>query len=175
MLAEKRILASDTDMVKIILRSSFIWGKGAPQLHTIMDKVKNGGFLWIDRGEPVIDMVHKDNVAEAIALACIKGQAKGIYFVTDDEPKPAKRFLSDLLRTQGVAIGKKSITSILANPLAAVVEYLWRVLRLKSNPPITRFEVAFLAMPRAYDISKIKKELSYQPVVNFRQGLKELE
>ena len=74
-----------------------------------------------------------------------------------------------------MAIGKKSFPSKLANPLAAMVEYLWRVLRLTSNPPITRFEVAFLAMPRAYDISKIKKELFYQPVVSFQQGLKEME
>jgi len=39
---------------------------------------------------------------------------------------------------------------------------------------ITRFDVAFVAMSRKYDISKIKKDLNYKPIINEKDGLKEL-
>lgn len=174
MLAEKNILKSSSKIKKIIIRPTFIWGKDAPQLQSIVDKVKAGQFMWIDHGNIMVEMVHVENVAEAIALSCYKGKDNDIFYVTDDNPKLAKEFFTDLMATQGISIPDKSIPGGVARPLAAFVEFIWKTCRLKSYPPLDRFDLAFIAMPRLYKIDKIKKDLGYKPVVGYKEGLEEM-
>jgi len=171
MLAEQFILAQQSDMKSIIIRPTFIWGQGVQALDTMIKKVKSGDFMWIDHGKSLFEMVHVDNVAEAIALACVKGENKNIYFVTDDNAQPVKAFLTKLFKTQGIVPPEKSLPKGIANFLASMIETIWRILAIKKAPPLTRFDVAFMAMGRRYNIAKIKKDLGYRPVVSETQGL----
>lgn len=172
MLAEQFILAQNDDMTSIILRPTFIWGKGMTALDTIIDKIKSNDFMWIDHGKSLLEMVHVNNVAESIYLACIKGKNKTIYFVTDDNPQTVKEFLSKLIATKEIILPKKNIPKGLANFLAAIIESVWKLFNLKKDPPITKFDVAFVAMDRKYNISKIKNELDYKPIIIESEGLK---
>jgi nucleoside-diphosphate-sugar epimerase len=63
----------------------------------------------------------------------------------------------------------------LANLAGAVCEAAWRLLRLKSEPPITRFSAQSLGAAHWYDISSAKRDLDYQPKVSIAEGLLELE
>lgn len=145
MLAEKLLLADKGAIDKIIIRPTFIWGPDLPTLDTLQEKITRKQFMWVDKGEVTMEMVHADNVAELIALTITKGQDKDIFFVTDDQSKTAKVFLTDLLTTQGITIPNNSIPGKIARPLAAVVEKLWKGLRLSSTPPMTRFDLTFIA------------------------------
>lgn len=175
MIAEKNILQKKLNIDRIIIRPTFIWGPGVPAMQTMINKVKNGQFQWIDHGNIIIDMVHVDNVSEAIALSSYKGKDKDIFFVTDDSPKTAKVFFSDLFSTQGIEVLNKSIPGFVARPFAYIVEGIWKLLKLKSYPPLTRFDLAFIGMSRSYMIDKIKNELGYIPVVNYEDGLEEMK
>ncbi len=172
MLAEQFILAQDDVMTSIILRPTFIWGKGMTALDTIIDKINSNDFMWINHGNSLLEMVHVDNVAESIYLACTKGENNAIYFVTDNNPQTVKEFLTKLIATKGIIPPKKSIPKGLANFIATIVETIWNLLSLKKDPPITKFDVAFVAMDRKYNISKIKEELGYKPIITESEGLK---
>ncbi len=176
MLAEKYILHKETNMNCIILRPTFIWGKGVKALETIVDKIKSNDFMWISKGKAMFEMVHVKNVAEAIFLSIVNGEnrKKEIYFVTDDNPQPVRQFLTKLIKTQDVVPPNKSIPKWLALSLANLIEKIWKVFKIKSTPMITRFDVAFVAMPRKYNISKIKNDLKYQPIISEKNGLKEM-
>jgi nucleoside-diphosphate-sugar epimerase len=175
MIAEQFILAQESDMESIIIRPTFIWGKGVQALDTMIEKVKSEDFLWIDHGKSLFEMVHVDNVAESVALACIKGVNKNIYFVTDDNTQPVKDFLTKLIKTQGVIPPEKSIPKGIAGILASIVEKIWRVFDIQRAPPITKFDLSFVAMGRKYNIEKIKKDLGYKPVVSEGDGLEEMK
>jgi nucleoside-diphosphate-sugar epimerase len=56
-------------------------------------------------------------------------------------------------------------------PLATVSESAWRVLPLKGAPPMTRFTSWVLTQDCTIDISKARRELGYEPVVDREQGL----
>ena len=172
MLAEQFILARNSPMESIIIRPTFIWGKGVKALDTLIEKVKSGGFMWIGHGKSFFEMVHVDNAAEAIALACVKGTHRNVYFVTDGNPQPVKVFLTKLLATRGIVPPEKSIPKGIAEMLAGMVENVWRTFNIRTYPPITRFDLAFVAMGRKYRIDKIKKDLGYEPVVSEQDGLK---
>jgi len=171
MLAEKFILGQESKMESIIIRPPFIWGKGADSINTLIEKVKSGEFIWIDHGRSLFEMVYVDNAADAIVLACEKGTDKNVYFVTDDNTQTVKEFLSKLFIAQGVNTPEKSIPKLFAGIAATGLETLWRIFNIQKQPPITRFDLAFVAMSRKYYIEKIKRDLGYRPVVSEQQGM----
>ncbi len=62
MQAEQAIIASNyQNLTTIILRPTFIWGKGVQALETMAKKVKSGQFMWIDHGKTIIEMVQIDS------------------------------------------------------------------------------------------------------------------
>jgi len=181
MLAEQFIIGRKSTLHSIILRPTFIWGNGVPALDTLLGKINSGEFVWINQGKSSFEMVHVDNVAEAVALSCGNGQDKAIYNITDNKPQSAKIFLSKLIATKleatqqkAAKIPNKSIPKWLALGAAYLIEFVWRVFRLRQHPPLTRFDLAFVSMGRRYDISKARKELNYEPIVTEEQGMQSL-
>ena len=175
MLVERELLAHVGATECIILRPTFIWGQGGEQLDKVIDKVRRGQFMWIDHGAAPMEMVHVDNVVEAVRLALTQGRSAQVYWVTDGRPMPARAFLGALLGARGVEAPAKSVPAGLARPLAAAVEAVWRLLGLKSVPPLSRFQLDFIALPRRYDLGKSQRELGYSPVRTFEQGLAEMQ
>ncbi|MDH5229470.1 MAG: NAD-dependent epimerase/dehydratase family protein [Gammaproteobacteria bacterium] len=172
--AEQLLLKQDSATQVIILRPTFIWGVGVAALETMKAKIASKQFMWVDHGRSMFEMVHVDNVAHACVLACESGQDKGVYFITDDAPQTVQTFLSKLFQAKQISNPNKNIPRILALLSAIGCETLWRLFGLKSTPPITRFDVAFVAMPRRYKIDRAKRELAYRPVIDQETGLKQL-
>ncbi len=172
--AEIALNAEPAGPVRIILRPTFIWGKGVKALETMKQKVAAGQFMWIDGGQTVIEMVHVDNVVEAIVKALTGGTDRSIYYVTDDRPMKVIDFFSALFRAVGIEPPKKNMNGTLAGVVAAAVEGLWKLLGVRKAPPLSRFELAFVAQPRRYKIAKIRRDLGYTPIVSLEEGLREL-
>ena len=173
-IAEERLLKLSTQMEIIVLRPSFIWGSGCPSIITISDIVKAGQFVWINQGEVAFEAVHVENVAEAVNLALSNGKDRGIYFVTDGESTTVKFFFSQLFLSLGLPIPTRSISSVVAHPLASLMETVWKFFKVKGSPPITRFDLAFVAMPRRYSTKLIEVEMGYVPVMNRAEGFRQL-
>ncbi|MCE9598729.1 MAG: NAD(P)-dependent oxidoreductase [Spirochaetia bacterium] len=171
---EIALLAQDSSSIRIILRPTFIWGRGEKALDSMIAKIRSGEFMWIDQGRETIEMVHVENVVEAIVLALSKGSDKDIYFVTDDNPMPAREFFTRLFATRGVEAPTKNIGGGLARLGAGIVEGIWKLFGIRNPPPLSRFEVAFVSQPRRYNIARIKNGLGYKPVVDFKTGLETL-
>jgi len=85
-------------------------------------------------------------VVESIYLALSKGTDKQIYFVTDNNARAAKEFLTKLLATKNIIPPDKNMPSTIAKPLAGLVEGVWKLFGIKSTPPLSRFELSFVNM-----------------------------
>lgn len=174
MQVEQGLLADIGSTECVILRPTFIWGEGGEQLDKVVQKVRSGQFMWIDHGDASMEMVHVDNVVEAVCLALSHGSSGQVYWVTDGRPMPVREFVGALLKSRGVEVPDKSMPGGLARPVAAGVEALWRLLGLKSVPPLSRFQLDFIALPRRYDLTKSRRELLYKSVRTFEQGVAEM-
>jgi nucleoside-diphosphate-sugar epimerase len=82
-----------------------------------------------------------------------------------------REFLTALVATQGVEIPDKSVPAGVANAAARAIEALWRGLRRRGNPPITRFAVWVSGQECTIDISRAERELGYRPVTSREEGL----
>ena len=174
-LAEKRLLAGVSETECLILRPTFIWGKGMPVLNELVDTIDTGRFTWVGNGTTVIEWVHVENVVNAIVCALERGDDKGVYFITDENPKPVREIFNQLFATRRITPSRKNTSSFLVKISANLIESWWKLLRLKSRPPITHFEWSFVALPRRYNIQKAKTDLGYHPVISEKMGLAEMK
>ena len=117
---------------------------------------------------------HVDNVVQGLLLAAERGRSGEAYFVTDGAPVEFRSFLTKLLATRGVEPGDRNMPAALVRPVAAVVESAWRVLRLRSEAPLTRFAIWNSTLECTIDDSKARRELGYEPIITIDDGLKEL-
>lgn len=174
LLAEQALLASDSRIHTIILRPAYIWGDGNKGIPTMIGKIRSGRFMWIDHGRSAMEAVHAENAAEAIRLACTRGGHKQVYFVTDGRSESVREHFLPVLQRFGIDPGKKNIPGWLAKPAAALLDMVWKRLKLKNAPPVSKYDWYFVGVPRKYNTGKIRRELGYAPVFTREQGLQEL-
>ena len=55
-----------------------------------------------------------------------------------------------------------------------VLEAAWRTLRLKGEPPMTRFVAKEMATDHWFDITAARRDLAYHPLMTVAEGVKDL-
>jgi nucleoside-diphosphate-sugar epimerase len=175
-LAEQAVREANGDGFEtVVVRPRFVWGPGdASILPSLVSAIRAGRFAWIGGGRHRTSTTHVDNAVEGLVLAAMRGHPGGVYFVTDGEPVVFRDFVTRLVGTEGVEPPGRNIPLPLARALAAGCEAVWRLLRLKSAPPLTRMAVWISALETTIDISRAREELGYTPVVSIEDGLEEL-
>ncbi|MBX3722609.1 MAG: NAD-dependent epimerase/dehydratase family protein [Turneriella sp.] len=171
--AEKRVIAANTKtFATLSIRPRLVWGTGDKTvLPVLVDMIRQKKFMWMDHGAKNTHTTHILNVAHAVELALKKGNGGEVYFVTDDEKTTFREFLGRYIATQGIQPPGKSIPGAVARALAAVVEGIWKLLRLKNEPPLTRFAAAIMSRHCTIRIDKIRRDMGYKPIVTVAEGL----
>jgi len=179
-LGEQLVMAANgARLATVCLRPHLIWGPGDPHLlPRLLDRAA-GGKLYLPGPDKLIDTIYVDNAAQA-HLQALDALRKGrdcagkTYFISNDDPRPQKDIIAGLLAAAGLETEIRPLSPALAGAVAALVEAAWRVLRLDSEPPLTRWSAAQLSTAHWYDISAAKRDLGYQPLVSIDEGLRRL-
>lgn len=180
-LGEQLVLAANDQHLRTVgLRPHLIWGPGDPHLLPRLVARASRGKLSLPGGDKLIDTIFVDNAASAHLLA-LEGLVRGgpccgkTYFISNDEPLPQAEIIAGLLKAAGLEPEIKAVSPALAAVAGAVFEFTWRLLRLSSEPPVTRWSAEQLSTAHWFDISAAKRDLGYQPVVSINEGLEILK
>ncbi len=181
MIAEKAVLAAnDAQLATIALRPRLIWGPGDQQLvPRLASRAKAGRLRFVGGGHNVIDTTYIDNAAQAhfdafAHLAPGAVCAGRAYFISNSEPKPVREIVNALLRAVGAPEVTKSLPFGVAYAIGAVCETLWPLLRLKDEPPLTRFLAEQLSTTHWYDMAPATRDFGYLPRISIEEGLRRL-
>jgi nucleoside-diphosphate-sugar epimerase len=167
--------ANGDELETVCVRPRFVWGVGDNTiLPNLVELVKSGKFAWIGGGEHRTSITHVDNAVEGLMLAAQRGRPGGVYFVTDGDPVVFRDFVSRLVGTQGIELPDRSVPFAAAERGARMGERLWRVLPLRSSPPLTRMAVWVSSLETTIDISRARAELGYEPIRTQQEGIDEL-
>lgn len=179
-LAEQEVLAANCEaLATVAIRPHLVWGPGdTSMMPRVLAKARQGKVRLIGPPQPV-DTLYIDNAVAAHLnaydrLAYGAPPAGRAYFVTQGEPISGQQFLNDLLTANGLAPVDKRISVGVAKTVAAIVEATWKLLGLRSEPPLTRFVVSQLSTAHWYDISAARRDLGYQPSVSYAEGMARL-
>ena len=175
-LAEQAVRAANGDRLQtVVVRPRLVWGEGDTTiLPGVVEAVRAGRFRWIAGGRHETSTTHVDNVVQGLVLGAERGRPGEAYFVTDGDPVVFRDFITELVGTQGIEIPDKGLPKGVAGAVAAGSEAVFRTLRLKGAPPLTRMAYWLSALECTIDISKAREELGYAPVRTIEDGMAEL-
>jgi len=179
-IAEQLVINASSDKLRtIILRPHLIWGPG--ENYFVPRIIAKAGWLKIvGNGRNLVDTIYIDNAADAHILAAenlnkspeISGN---VYFISQGEPVPFWDMINAILKAAGLGPVKGSIPKQMAWLVGAAFEFLYKILHIKKEPPMTRFVAEELATSHWFDISAARKDLGYSPRVSTKEGLRLLE
>lgn len=174
-ISEQAVLSANTgsDFFTCALRPHLIWGVGDPHLiPRVLERCQSGRLRRVGDGTNLIDTVHVENAARAHVVALQKmldgdRRASGkSYFITDGEPVACWEWITTILRCGGLVPPKKSISLANAYRVGSVLEGIYRALRLRSEPPMTRFVALQLGVDHYFNIDAARTYLGYVPQGN---------
>lgn len=179
--AERLALAANGSDLKVVaLRPHLIWGPGDPHILPRLEKQAHAGRLrQIGNQNPLVDTVYVDNAAEAHILAADKLKAGAnidgkVYFITNGEPMGCWTIVNRLLEAVEAPPVTRRVPIWFAYAAGRMMEWVFHILSLKGEPPLTRFAVTELATAHYFDISAARNDLGYDPKISFEEGIKRL-
>ena len=180
-LAEQAVIAANCpELLTVSLRPHLIWGPGDNHLLPHLLKRARSGKLRLPGPDKLIDTVYIDNAARAHLLALDKLQSDPqtvggkAYFISNNEPLTQARVIGGLLKAAGEEVNIQSISPRIARVAGTLIESVWKLGRMKSEPPLTRWSAEHLSTAHWYDISAAKRDLAYTVEVSITEGLKRL-
>jgi len=177
--AEKLVLNhyKDTGLETTVVRPSNVWGAGDTVILPRVAMAAEKGILYpMGGGEKLVTPCHVDNLVNALLLLSENDNAPGnIYFINDGVKIPYMEFLTKQLNACGIHwIPGFSIPYKCAYSAAAALEVIFKLIKSKKPPALTKMAVAALSGSRSYSIQKARTELGYKPSVDMDEGMEEL-
>jgi nucleoside-diphosphate-sugar epimerase len=173
-LAEKLVIeASAPGFRTTVIKPPLIWAADSHMIDNIFELVKKGRFSLIDHGDYKFSAAHAVNVCHAAIMASEMSESGTSYFVTDGRDYVFKDFFKEILVKKGMALPTRSVSFSFAWMIAPVIETVWKVFGIKSDPPLSRQMVRMIGKPFTLNIDRARKDFGYSPIVNFEQGVSE--
>ncbi|MCP3942884.1 MAG: NAD-dependent epimerase/dehydratase family protein [Desulfobacteraceae bacterium] len=179
-LAEKLVVkAANKGLPAIILRPHLIWGPEDNHIvPTILSRAKR--LKRIGPSDDLVDNIYVDNAADAHILAAQKlltntSLSGNIYFISQGEPISKWKLIDSFLDAAGLPPLKGKVSAKTAYLAGWMFELIYKTLRIKKDPPMTRFVAKELATSHWFNISRAKKDLGYTPVISTEEGLRRLK
>jgi nucleoside-diphosphate-sugar epimerase len=181
-LAEQHVLQSNgrSGLLTCSLRPHLIWGpRDRHLIPRLLDRARSGRLRRVGDGTNLVDMVYVENaaaahLAAADALAESGAPAGKAYFISQGEPVNCWGWINEILGLANLPPVEKSISLPAARRIGFAMEAVWKLLRLKSEPPMTRFLAAQLATSHYFDISAARTDFGYAPSITTAEGMRRL-
>lgn len=153
-----------------ILRPAWVYGPGCPRTAKLFRTIQKGHFVMIGKGENLRHPIHISDMLEAFYLSMEQDRAVGETFLIAGAQPASTR---ELVETIGRVVGKKPVRLhvplVLAEWAVGPTEWLSDLLRV--TLPLTRRSLEFFNTSNAFDISKARRLLGFEPKVGLEQGL----
>lgn len=163
------------------LRPHLIWGPRDQHLiPRLIARAKSGRLRRVGDGTNLVDMIYVENAAAAHlqaadALAEVDSPVAGnAYFLSQGEPVNCWQWIDEILALANLPPVRKSISYPAAWRVGAALEKVYGWLRLKSEPPMTRFLAAQLATSHWFDIGAARQDFGFQPQISTAEGMQRL-
>jgi nucleoside-diphosphate-sugar epimerase len=160
----------ETKLPIVILRPAWVFGPGCPRTAKIYRTLKKNRFIMIGKGDNLRHPVYIEDMMQAFKLSMENDEAVGKTFIIGGEKAITTNELVDgfskVFNFHGPLL---KIPYNTGKFIALMSEKAFAV--IKKEPPISRRTLEFYDTNNAFDISKAKKYLKFNPEYSFEAGL----
>ena len=171
-----RRAARDAGVALVIARPSIFYGPGDRNgmLDKMANMIRTGTYRIVGPGDNVLHHAHVDDIVEGLWLAATRDEAVDEHFILAG---PETITLAQLSALVAQAVGRElpssHLPAALARAVATVVDLAAHrgVAFVKREPPINHEKLDVMTVPIAFDISKARRMLGYEPTVGYEEGI----
>lgn len=145
--------------------------EGVTPMSMIFSAVQKGQWVYFGDGMTLVHCIHVSDIVRGMELAAENGKTGEIYILADEKAVPMKTLVEISARALKVPAPRRHIPLPAAMAMALLMETAAKLTRRK--PMITREVVQGFAATRAFDISKARRELGFDPAVCLEAGIQE--
>ncbi|MGA2722775.1 MAG: NAD-dependent epimerase/dehydratase family protein [Bryobacteraceae bacterium] len=163
----------NTGLPVTVVRPATIFGpRGQAFTADIARHIRQGWMAVIDGGRAPGGFCYVDNAVRAMIQAANTPQAEGrAYNIADGSGKTWREYVDALADALGKRRPVLDIPSVVALPLARLLEACHRTLRLPGRPLLTRHAVYLLSRNQEYPAERARRELGFAPEIGFAEGV----
>jgi predicted dehydrogenase/nucleoside-diphosphate-sugar epimerase len=168
-----RAAVEERGLPAVILRPGQVWSEDGQLLTPAVGIRMGNRLIMIGDGEMRLPLIHVNDVIEAVVLATQSKFHEGeIFHFVDNETMSREELARLYVAAREPQLRITRLPLGVANVLAKSVELLAKILR--RPPPISPYRLRSALAPLAFDCSRARKELGWQPKTKSRTALKEL-
>ena len=154
----------------VIARPSAVYGPGDLRNAKLFGDVLAGRLTTIGKGRHPYHMTYVDDVVEGLRRCAAADVAAGeAYFLAAERARPLADLFRAIADAAGIELRQRSLPSAPFTFTSAVLRRLLRPFGM--DPPLGK-TLHFFTVPRAFDISKAKRELGFRPQVSLEEGIR---
>ncbi|MHB0999888.1 MAG: NAD-dependent epimerase/dehydratase family protein [Armatimonadota bacterium] len=164
-------LHSEVGFPVSVIRPAGIYGPGDTRWLKMFKSINRRRFPIIGSGQNYLHLVYVSDLVDAFRLAADKPEAVGNVYIAGGEKYVTLKELAVIIaKVMNVPEPKLHIPLKPVRILSGICEDLCRTIHVE--PPIFRRRVDFFVKSRAFDITKAKTELGYNPKVGIEDGVR---
>lgn len=174
------IAGGSKQLLTCAIRPRLIWGPNDHHLiPRLIQRAQSGQLTRVGDGTNLLDMVYVENAADAHLLAAdaltpsspVAGNA---YYISQGQPVNCWDWINRILELVGLEQVHRSVSFKTAWRIGCCYEWMYCLLRLKGEPPMSRFLATQLAQSYWFDISRAQQDFGYEPRISTEEGLERL-
>jgi nucleoside-diphosphate-sugar epimerase len=163
-------LSREMDLSVVVARPAWVYGPRCPRTQKLFRTVGKGRFVMVGDGQTLRHPIYVSDAVRGLELCAEMEDVSGeVYLLAGEAPVT----IETLVRTIAQLLGVRAPVIRLPLWLGKLAGYGLQVAfkPLGRQPPFSRRSVDFFLKNNAYDISKARQELGFEPQVDLWTGL----
>lgn len=162
------VALKEYDSLKVsAIRPPLVFGPGSPALKIAFEKLKQGKFPYIGSGKQRLPIAHPKDVASCMRTILEKDEMGEVFNVLSFQVSITD-FIETITKKTNLSTPKKHVPFFLAYTAAMFSEVF------SKDPNLTRFRVKSLGCTRLINADKAKKQLGFEPTIDFKQTIEDI-
>jgi len=160
-----------------IIRPVNIYGpRSVSFVKDIVDLLESNSMIHIGNGNKPAGLAYVKNVVDVILSAANNENSIGqAYNVCDGSDVTWREYVNRLAQMIGVPAPKVVIPYQMAYFIGWIMEKIYSVFPVKGRPLLTRMAAEIFGTNQNFPIGKARRELGYEPEINFGEGMRRVE
>ena len=160
-----------------VVRPVTVYGpRSIPFVVEIVALLKRGSMAYIGGGRKPAGLGYVTNVVDLLLRAADSERSLGqAYNASDGSNVTWRQYVGRLAEIVGAPDPRLVIPYRSAYLAGWAMERIYAALRIKTRPLLTRLAVELMGTDQAFTIDKARRELGYEPAVDFDEGMRRVE